>query len=134
MELPLDPSPAVLQGVKALLQCIYAGSEGRTEDFDDPGVERVLQGERGHQVLQTVHRDLPLLQIQLIEQDGSSSEDVDELDDLLADDRKEFLMLLPENLLDFILVLVELRHLLDLALLLCNESLEPPLELVQQPS
>ena len=81
-----------------------------------------------------MHRDLPLLQIQLIEQDGSSSEDVDELDDLLADDRKEFLMLLPENLLDFILVLVELRHLLDLALLLCNESLEPPLELVQQPS
>lgn len=117
-----------------MLQCDQAGAEGRTEDFDDPGVKRVLQGERSHKVLQTEHRDLPLLQVQLVEKDGSSSEDVDKFDDLFANDRKEFLMLLPEHLLNFILILVEFCHLLNLSLLLCYEALEPPLELVQQPS
>ena len=78
-----------------MLEGEQAGAEGRTEDFDDTGVKRVLQGQRGHEVLKAEHSDLPLLQIQLVEQDGSSSEDVDEFDDLLANDRKEFLMLLP---------------------------------------
>lgn len=117
-----------------MLQGEQAGAEGRTEDFDDTGVERVLKGQGGHEVLKAEHSDLTLLKIQLVEQDGSSSEDVDEFDDLLANYRKEFLMLLPEHLLHLILILVERCHLFDLSLLLCNESLEPPLELVQQPS